>query len=426
MATKTKVFWAIFAVMILCGLAYALPPVQSQFSFNYNQLPTSFHNAFFPSNQETLNAETQTSGTPLPGESTETPEGGIAATQTAPVVSPTPQVTATSLPDSVALKGVKYVDQHGLWNAAPADSLAMQLSFWGWTGTVDSIEQIVRPYTEDYNVMPYELVDFVTSQTNLSVLTRAGGNLDVLKRLVAAGYVVLVEKGINVQGAAAGKSSWTAHYDVISGYNDTAQEVIAQDSAYPPDLHIKYDALIEEWRPFNYTFLVVYPSENEKALMSALGEYADEGNSYRDAYTLATQELNSLSGIDAFFAYFNRGSSQVYLQDYTGAADSYDQAFALYAKLPPDTQPFRMMWYQTGPYYAYFYMFRYTDLIDLADQTIKSTDKPYLEESYYWRGRAERANGDTNSDIADQRLALKYHPGFKPSQDELAQLGINQ
>ena len=83
-----------------------------------------------------------------------------------------------------------------------------------------------------------------------------------------------------------------------------------------------------------------------------------------------------------------------------------------------------MMWYQTGPYYAYYFMFRYQDVINLANQTIASTNKPYLEESFYWRGRAERANGDTQSDITDQRIALQYHPGFKPSEDELNQLGV--
>jgi hypothetical protein len=50
--------------------------------------------------------------------------------------------------------------------------------------------------------------------------------------------------------------------------------------------------------------------------------------------------------------------------------------------------------------------------------------KPYLEESFYWRGRALGASGAVEKDIADQRIALKYHPGFKPSLDELAQLGI--
>jgi hypothetical protein len=158
--------------------------------------------------------------------------------------------------------------------------------------------------------------------------------------------------------------------------------------------------------------------------MSVLGDYADESNGYRIAYNTATQEINSTTGVDTFFAWFNRGTSQVNLQDYSGAADSYDQAFAVYAKLSVEQQPFQMMWYQTGPYFAYYYMFRYDDLITLANQTISSTTKPYLEESYYWRGRAERANGDTNGDIADQRLALKYHPGFQPSLDELKQLGI--
>jgi len=412
--------------MILCGLVYALPPIQSQFSFNFVDAQKTLHDAFFPPDPLTLTAQAITPGTPNPDGVTSTPGGASATTLTPSANTATPAITASPLPGDVGLKGIHYLDQHGQWNLSPSDSLAMALSYWGWTGVFTDLDKYLRPFAEDYNVMPYELADYATNQANLSVITREGGNLDVLKRLVAGGYVVLIEKGVDVKDPATGKTSWMSHYNVVSGYNDSAQEFIVQDSAYPANLGIKYDTLLQQWRPFDDNFLVVYSPDKEKALMSVLGEYADEGSAYRKAYNQATQEANSLNGIDAFFAWFNRGTSQVNLQDYTGAADSYDKAFALYAALPADTQPFRMMWYQTGPYYAYYYMFRYQDVVDLATHTLASANKPYLEESYYWRGRAERALNDNNSDIADQRLALKYHPGFKPSLDELSQLGITK
>ena len=64
-------------------------------------------------------------------------------------------------------------------------------------------------------------------------------------------------------------------------------------------------------------------------------------------------------------------------------------------------------------------------MINLATQTVDYVEKPFLEESFYWRGRAFGATGEAEKDIADQQLALKYHPGFKPSQDELSRLLVD-
>nr|MBP9676111.1 tetratricopeptide repeat protein [Anaerolineaceae bacterium] len=120
----------------------------------------------------------------------------------------------------------------------------------------------------------------------------------------------------------------------------------------------------------------------------------------------------------------NAGTSLVYLQDYAGAAAAYDAAFNLYPQIPEIQRPWRMMWYQTGPYYAYFYTGRYTDVINLADQTLeRMTAEPILEESYYWRGRAYLALGDVNRALADFRESLKHHPGFGPSLAMLEELG---
>jgi tetratricopeptide (TPR) repeat protein len=113
------------------------------------------------------------------------------------------------------------------------------------------------------------------------------------------------------------------------------------------------------------------------------------------------------------------------LQDYTGAAGAYDQAFQLYPDLEKDLRPWRMMWYQTGPYFAYFYTGRYQDLVDLATTTIEAASEPYIEESFYWRARAYEALGNRDGAIADLRTSLEYHPNFTPSTTFMQQLGIS-
>jgi hypothetical protein len=60
--------------------------------------------------------------------------------------------------------------------------------------------------------------------------------------------------------------------------------------------------------------------------------------------------------------------------------------------------PYRMMWYQTSPYFAYYWTGRYQDLINLVNTNLDpSRLKPprSLEESWYWKARAEYALGST-------------------------------
>ncbi len=133
-------------------------------------------------------------------------------------------------------------------------------------------------------------------------------------------------------------------------------------------------------------------------------------------------------GNDQFFAWFNKGTSHVGLTQYPEAAAAYDQAFQIYSTLgSDDTQrPYRMMWYQTGPYWAYFYTGRYQDTINLADTTLYDTiAEPTLEESIYWRGMAYWALGQTDDAITDFRETVRLNPNFGPGLDMLAQLGAN-
>ncbi len=429
MSTRTKLLLVLFTLIVMGGLVATLPPVRESLVYHFEDIKTRIRYALYPpakavfvpraavatAVEATVEAFTPApSATPVPPTATLPPE----------VDTSTPAPTATPLPAAFAIQGVKYINQHGLWNYCAPANLAMELSYWGWTGTREDIGNYVKPFPEDKNVMPYELVDFVTSQTNLSVVIRYGGTLDVLKQLVSNGYAVLIEKGTFITDTT-GTLSWMGHYNVVTGYSDTTKEVIVQDSYFKPDMHISYDLITQEWRAFDNVFIVAYPPEKEQNLMAVLGDYADADNANRIAARNASDESYTLTGNDQFFALFNRGTSLVNLQDYAGAATAYDAAFKLYPSLVEKKRPWRMMWYQTGPYFAYYYMGRYQDVINLATQTIDYVEKPYLEESFYWRGRARGAIGEVTGDISDQRTALKYHPGFQPVLDELGRLGVD-
>jgi tetratricopeptide (TPR) repeat protein len=268
------------------------------------------------------------------------------------------------------------------------------------------------------------MADFVIEQTQYQAITRSGGNLTLLKKLIANGFPVLVEKGVFIRDTN-GKVSWMGHYAVLNGYDDEEQQFLSQDSYFRPDFPVSYDDLLSQWRSFNYLFLVVYSQDQETKLMEVLGEFADDRNADQIAYQLANEELFTTQGNDLFYAWFNRGTSMVQLQDYAGAAEAYDQAFLVYSQLPEKNRPWRIMWYQTGPYFAYFYSGRYQDVINLATLTIDAASEPYLEESFYWRARAYVAVGFTQSALEDLYQSLEYHPNFAPSVELLKQLGYS-
>jgi tetratricopeptide (TPR) repeat protein len=114
------------------------------------------------------------------------------------------------------------------------------------------------------------------------------------------------------------------------------------------------------------------------------------------------------------FAWFDAGTSLVDLGRHDEAAAAYDQARTLGLH-------WRMLWYQFGPYEAYYTVGRYEEVIALADATLATANN--LEESYYWRGRARLAMGDASGARADFEAALRYHENWVPAAEALAQLG---
>jgi tetratricopeptide (TPR) repeat protein len=303
----------------------------------------------------------------------------------------------------------------------------MLLSFWGWEGTHDEVARVVKPFKKDKSVMPYEMAEFAREQAGLGALVRVGGDLELLKRLIANGFPVMVEKGphfLDIQN----RITWMGHYQVLTGYDDYKQVFIAQDSYIEPDYEQPYDELIEQWRSFNYTYIVAYPTEQENDVLNLLGIHASENDNFQAAAQKAADEIYQLKGVDQFFAWFNYGTNLAYLCDYAGAATAYDQAFTLYNVLPEDrSRPYRILWYQTRPFFAYYYTGRYQDVIEKATKNsieMVRDDEPALEESFYWRGMAKVAIGDREGGIEDLLTCLQYHQGFPPCVKALNNQGV--
>lgn len=421
-------------LIALAILIYNVPWVNKRLSWRIDDLRTSIVHFFHP-----------------PGEAVFDPSGAATSVvQRTPRLTPTrlpggptttPSSTAEPLPSSVILDDITFVSEQGRWNYCGPSNLTMALNYWGWSGDRDDVGRVVKPgennpnmdFIErgrtDKNVMPYELLDFVNENTEFRALSRIGGNLELIKRFIANGFPVIIEKGY-YEADYRHIVDWLGHYMFVTGYDDARQTFIVQDAwdkNHPgANIDSPYTEFLEGWRSFNYLFMVLYPPDREDDVVKLLGPWADAEWANRHALEIATQEAQDLAGIDQYFAWFNQGSSHVALYEYVDAANAYDYAFQLYNALDDSThnRPYRMTWYQTGPYWAYYYSTRYQDVIALANKTLNEWSGETLEESIYWRGMARLAIGETDNAIADFRQAVYLNPNFGPGLAELAALGL--
>lgn len=439
--------WLIISLLVFMAafVIYQIPAVNEKLAWRVDDIRTRIVYFFNPPDQAVFVPEQKTKIDQIVTQTMQAMEKKTATSTPMPkktTVSPTgtPTVNATSLPENANLQNITYVDQHGRWNYCGPANLTMALNFWGWKGDRDDVAKVIKPGINDSkmafidrgktdkNVMPYELVDFVNDQTEYKALMRSGGSMELIKKFLANGFPVLIEKGY-FERDYLGKITWMGHYLYVTGYDDTKQSFTVQDAWLQPgkNLSSPYDEFLNGWRNFNYLFMVIYPADKEEAVNNLLGDWADPAWANRHALDIANQEVNTLKDMDLFFAWFNKGASHVQLLEYVDAASAFDQAFTVYATLGTDEKqrPYHMMWYQTWPYKAYYYTGRYQDVIDLANTTLlKTVDKPTLEESLYWRGLARQAIGDSAGALDDLKTANHLNPKMAAIISVLQDMGI--
>lgn len=434
--------------VLLVVVIYFLPPVNERLAWRVSALrakvqyslrppeeavfvPQQAASAISAEARATINAivdatlDAASARTPTPTTEPPTPTASPAGPSPTPTVSPTPSATPTPLPAQVQLNGITH--EYQKWNNCGPANLSMALSYWGWEGDQLVTAAFLKPNERDKNVMPYEMASFVEQMTGFGVLVRQGGDLETLKAFIAAGFPVIVEKGFE----GTGFDGWMGHYEVVNGYDDARERFTVQDSYIKANLPIPYAEMLAHWQAFNYLYIVVYPPEREAEVLSVLGPQSDESYNIRHAAEKAANETYSEDMRAQYFAWYNRGTSLMQMQDYNGAAEAYDRAFALYPSIPENRRPWRMVWYQTGPYFAYFFTQRYYDLVALATTTIGNSPEPAIEESFYWRARAfyelyllEGDESFRQNAIEDFRRSLEWHPNFEPTLYQAQALGL--
>ncbi len=338
---------------------------------------------------------------------TRVPQPTEAATQVVvPTASPTIGPSPTPLPASVALPAPAWEKQD--WNNCGPATLALGLRYFGWQGDQFDISDLLKPDRGDKNVNVEELVYYVRTRAGwLNADFRVGGTLETLKRFLAAGYPVIVEKGF-ILDETDGGGGWAGHYLLLTGYDDAAQTFTVQDTnpgTGGQDRLITYEALDEGWRAFNRVFIYIYFPQDQAVIDGLLGEDGDPDQNRVRALAAAQAEVEA-DPEDAF-AWFNLGTNQVYFERYGEAASAYDTALSL-------GLPWRYTRYQFGPYIAYFHQGRFEDVIELADATLFRTYK--AEESLLWRGWARYRLGDLFGSVEDFQSALGINPNYIDAQ----------
>ncbi len=335
---------------------------------------------------------------------TPAPAGAVAIPT---VRAPGPTQAARSTPasnDGIDVLLTTAKQEYQGWNNCGPATLSMNLSVFGWKGNQYEAAKFLKPDQEDKNVSPDQMVAYARS-VGFQALQRVNGTPDLLKAFLRQGLPVLIEKGFEPEADLG----WMGHYELIVGFNDLKHEFIAMDSYLGPYQAVPYGDLDRYWRQFNRTYLVIYPDSQADTVAQLLGDQLDEATMWADALAVAQAEA-AAAPADAF-AWFNLGTNYVALNDLASAATAYDHARQI-------GLPWRMTWYQFGLFDAYLAVGRYDDVLALADATLKVT--PNIEEMYYYKGLALKAQGNLSGARSQLELAVKRNANFEPAKTALA------
>lgn len=326
------------------------------------------------------------------------PEAMITASVTP---TPAPTFTPTPIPGEAQLAPPPY-EKQDLNNCGPA-TLSMNLHYYGWEGDQYTISDLIKPKRADRNVNVEELVGYVHTEVHgLEIIYRVGGDIEMLKKLIAAGFPVTIEEAfIMNESYWPNDDRWAGHYLLLTGYNDAEQSFTAQDVFVGPRIKVSYTTLDHNWKAFNRVYIVVYPYDQSAALQSVLGDHWDA--EFNRQHALETAKAETERDSTDSFAWFNLGTNLVYFEKYSQASGAYDQArnYGL---------PQRMLRYQFGPFFAYFHTGRIDDLLALTEYALDRT--PNSEEAMLWRGWAFYRKGNIAETEKLFLAALEARPSY--------------
>ena len=396
-------------LLILGGLAvaafllYQIPAIQDRLSWRVLIAQAYARGVIDPVKSLPTPRMVQDSLQPSPSPSPTPP--AVSPTPAPPEASPTLPPTPTPIPAQALIPPPPYEKQE-INDCGPA-TLSMYLQFYGWKGSQKDIAAEIKPLREDRNVNVEELAYYARNHAGwLQIEYRVGGDINLLKKFIAAGIPVVIEEAFIMQESYwPNDDRWAGHYLYINGYDDSQQSFTTQDVFISPDHPVSYADLEKNWQAFNHVYILLFRPDQASTVQAILGDDWDPDHNRQNALDQAQKasEQNPKNP----FAWFNLGSNQVYFERYNDAVRSYDQARRI-------GLPQRMLRYQFGPFIAYFQSLRTDDLLTLTEYALKIT--PNSEEGMLWRGWGLYRLGRKQEAIDLFQNALQARPGYPDAQ----------
>ena len=396
----------VLAALVILGIfIYQIPRVNRAVNYRLDLAVTYFLRLVNPVSNLPTPAVKNEADMPDPAITTESSSTHTPEPTIEPVFTPTATLVPTPIPAQLQLVPPAYDEAKDKqdWNNCGPATMALYLRYYGWEGNQFDISKIIKPTRDDRNVNVEELVHFVRTKTGwLNAEFRVGGDLEILKKLIAAGIPVMIEETFTTDRQYwPDDDQWSGHYLLVTGYDDGSQEFTVHDSEVGPNQKMTYAELDENWESFNRVYIMVYSPETEADIQSALGADWDVDVNRQNA--LDGAQKAALSEPKNKFAWFNVGTNLVYFENYNDAATAYDTARVL-------GLPQRMLRYQFGPFIAYFHSLQTDELMTLTKYALDITRTS--EEAMLWRGWAEYRRGNSGQALSYFRDALRIRPDY--------------
>ena len=329
---------------------------------------------------------------------------------------PIPLATPTfaPLPSDIRLEGMKRIQQ-SFNNCGPAN-LTQVLNWYGDETTQAEAAGYLKPNPEDRNVSPWQLSDYVNEFTELQSTVHSGGDLEMLKRFIAAGFPVVIEKGYEPN--TSGASGWFGHYLTVFGFDEDQQVFHSMDSYLKVDeakgRADSYEDIERYWQHFNYNFYVIHEPDQVAEVQAILGSERLTPLTMWENTAIRAQESIAEDPENAF-TWFNLGTSLTRMGEITGNTEYYENGAAAFDQARTIGLPPRLLWYEFRPYLAYMKVGRYGDMIEIADAVLATQGGQNVEETYLYKGHALLFQGDVQGAVAAYKRAIQLNENFYPA-----------
>ncbi|MFN8470791.1 MAG: C39 family peptidase [Anaerolineae bacterium] len=299
-----------------------------------------------------------------------------------------------------------YLPAHHFWqsrnNCGPT-SVAMAASVFGVTVDPEDARRVLRPEPESIGMDPIRVPGYVQS-LGLAARPRVNGDLDTLRRLIAADVPVIVLQWLTL-------SQSVDHYRLVVGYDTQAHVLLINDSTYGAYLRVPEDEFLALWTPGGRQYIPVYRAQQSDRVAEIVGADWEDTSMYRRAFDAALKDLQQAPNDP--WAWLRLGTYAYFLDNPRTAITCWRTAWDLGLPEADVVIPGRLA-------LAELDLSEYTSALAYGQMGL--TRSPSAAGLYYVIGRAYAGMGAASQAGDSFRRALQLEPSFSPAKSGLEML----